>query len=794
MAGLAPGVVVAGVGLGWLAGAALQLHEAALWPLPVYVAALFCAVLLATTGRRRGWPWIVAAALAGQGLTGLHASLRVAERLDPALERVAVVAVGIVTSLPQRSATGVRFRFEPEAASHDGRPVVLPRRLELAWYTAAHEDGIGVQPPHALRAGERWRFTLRLRRPHGSFNPHGHDRELALFEQGVRATGHVRPGPAALLDAAAGAPVQRWRQAAREAIERQVPDRRIAGVLAALAVGDQGAIERDDWDLFRDTGVAHLMSISGLHVTMFAWLAGALLGALWRRSARLALWWPAPTAARWGGLACAAAYAVVAGFGVPAQRTLLMLASVVVLPSLGLRWPWPLVLLGAAVVVTLVDPWALLQPGFWLSFGAVALLLASEPARRSTPQAAPARATRLLAALRGGLRTQAVATLGLAPMTLVFFQQLSLVGFAANLVAIPLVTLLVTPLALLGLLAAPLWVVAAGLLEALSAWLGWLAAWPGAVWTSAAVPWGWQLAALAGGALAVMPLPWRLRLLAVPLVLPLVWPVVPRPVPGQFEVVAVDVGQGTAVLLRTATKLLVVDAGPQYGRDSDAGQRVLLPLLRARGERRIDLLLLSHRDADHVGGAAALLRGLPVARLSTSLEDGHPLRAAAPHTPCGDGQRWSWDGVDFQVLHPPAGELPASWPPNARSCVLRVAGPGGSVLLPGDVERLQELMLVERHAAALRSDVLVVPHHGSRTSSSAPFLDAVQPRVALIQAGHLNRFGHPAAEVLARLHERGIAVVASPSCGAWAWRSGAPLQGVCQRDAHRRYWHYAAVQ
>jgi competence protein ComEC len=269
-------------------------------------------------------------------------------------------------------------------------------------------------------------------------------------------------------------------------------------------------------------------------------------------------------------------------------------------------------------------------------------------------------------------------------------------------------------------------------------------------------------------------------------------PGVERPAPGRFELVAVDVGQGTAVLVRTRAHLLVYDAGPQYARDSDAGERVLLPLLRARGESRIDTLLLSHRDTDHVGGARSLLAALPVGALLSSLEAGHALRALAPHErPCSAGQAWDWDGVRFEVLHPRPAELARAATPNAVSCVLRVSADGqGSVLLAGDIEREQELALVERHGAALRSDVLLVPHHGSRTSSSAEFLAAVQPHTAVIQAGYRNRFGHPAAEVLARYHESGIAVVASPSCGAWTF---GPASSACERDAARRYWHHRAA-
>ena len=543
---------------------------------------------------------------------------------------------------------------------------------------------------------------------------------------------------------------------------------------------------REDWELFRQTGIAHLVSISGVHVTMFAWLAGALATRAWRRSARLMLWRPAPTAGRWVGLGLAVAYAGLAGWGVPAQRTVFMLALLVVLRSAGVRWPWPLVLLAAAVVVTALDPWALLQPGFWLSFAAVGLLMVSEPAGAGGQGPRGWRGW-----LGGHLRAQVVATLGLAPLSLVFFQQLSLVGFAANLVAIPLVTLLITPLGLAGVLLPGVWTLAAWAVQALVAALGLLAAWPGAVFNAAAAP-PWLVAgALLGALLAMLPAPWALRWLALPLVLPLLWPPLARPAPGGFDLVVADIGQGTAVLVRTHAHLLVYDAGPQYSRESDAGQRVLLPLLRARGEDRVDRLVVSHRDSDHAGGALSLLAGAPVAALHSSLEDAHPLRARGlPHTRCEAGQAWDWDGVHFEVLHPLASDYDRPLKPNALSCVLRVADARGrSVLLTGDIEAPQEAALLQRQGAVLASTLLLVPHHGSRTSSSPAFLDMVQPGTALVQAGYRSRFGHPAPDVVARYAERGITVVRSDQCGAWLWHDGA---ATCTRAVHRRYWHWQA--
>ncbi|MFZ2653096.1 MAG: ComEC/Rec2 family competence protein, partial [Burkholderiaceae bacterium] len=331
--------------------------------------------------------------------------------------------------------------------------------------------------------------------------------------------------------------------------------------------------------------------------------------------------------------------------------------------------------------------------------------------------------------------------------------------------------------------------------------LAWLAALPGAVWALAAAPAWAQGAALFGAALLIMPLPWRARLLALPLTFPLLMPQAALIEPGRFEVLALDVGQGTAVLVRTRGHLLMYDAGPQYSRDSDAGQRVLLPLLRGRGETRIDKLVLSHRDTDHVGGARALFAALPVREVTSSLEDSHPLLAAVVgHTRCEAGQSWSWDGVQFDILSPPRtlyggkdalpGERERRIKPNAMSCVLRIGSAQGHVLLTGDIEREQEAALVAAQGAALRSDVLVVPHHGSKSSSSAAFLDAVSPRLGIIQAGYRNRFGHPAPEVVARYVERGIVTLESARCGAWSWPAGDGAGGTCLRETTQRYWRH----
>ncbi|HYD76397.1 DNA internalization-related competence protein ComEC/Rec2 [Ramlibacter sp.] len=802
---------------GAVLGPALQLQQPQLWPLPVYAAVLAAGLAgllpaLAWRGAGRAPVVLAFAALAAFGLCGSRAALFAAQALDPALEGRNLVVTGTISSMPQRHDWGQAFRFAVDEAALDGRPVRLPRRLSLGWYAAsAFADEALVEPQRAapaLRAGDRWQLTVRLRAPHGNVNPHGFDFELWLWEQGVQATGYVRTGrddpPPRLVGASWRHPVERARQSVRDAILARVADPNAAGIVAALVAGDQNAIARDDWDVFRATGVAHLMSISGLHVTMFAWLAGALVGRAWRRSVRLCLAWPAQHAALFGGLLLAAAYALFSGWGVPAQRTLLMLAAVAGLRLSGRRWPWPATWLLAAAVVVTADPWALVQPGFWLSFVAVGVLFATDTAGERPPSSFPRRRESSASAFSGAvacstartwidrllalLREQGIVTLALSPLTLLLFGQVSVVGLLANLVAIPWVTLVVTPLAMVGVLVAPAWDLAAFAVQALAAGLQQLAALPFAVWYGAAPPLWAGAAGVLGGVLLALRWPAPVRALGVPLLLPVLLWQAPRPAAGEFELLAADVGQGNAVLVRTASHTLLYDAGPRFGADSDAGQRVLVPLLRALGER-VHAVVLSHRDSDHTGGAAAVLAMQPQAALLASLEPDHALVAQNAGQPCLAGRRWEWDGVRFEFLHPSAAGAGRAARPNTLSCVLRVANAAQAALLAGDIEQPQEAALLAR-GAALRAQVLLVPHHGSRTSSSEAFLDAVQPRWALVQAGYRNRFGHPAAAVLERYVQRQVEVVESARCGAAWWSSARPDAIRCERQAEPRYWRH----
>lgn len=786
-----PGVVL---------GVALQLQQAVLWSPAAYggllVAAAVFAVLAsgagrAGPGRRRHAARVLAALLAGAlfaaGSTGLRATHHQALALDAGLEGVDLVLTGQVATLPQRGADSDRFEFDVTAASGSGGPVRVPPRVLISDFRRG-------EPGRDWRAGDRWRLTVRLRRPHGNANPHGFDRERWLWEQGIGATGYLRDGPRdaapVFLGAGGWYPVERARQGVAGDIASRVTDARSAGVLSALVVGDQAAIDRGDWALFRDTGVAHLMSISGLHVTVFAWLATGVIGWGWRRLAHL---WPgaliavpAPRAAAWGGVLSAAAYALFSGWGVPAQRTVLMLAVVVGLGQGVRRWPWPAVWTLAMVAVLLLDPWALLQPGFWLSFFAVGILFA---AGRRLPHRTSAETGTAPAWRRAGqaglalLREQALMTVALAPLGLVLFGQVSVIGLVANLFAIPWVTLVVTPLAMLGVLLSPLWDLAALAVQAMVAALVWLG---GPDWASLhrpIPPWPLAVAGVAGAVLLCLRLPWSLRLGGAVLLAPMLAWSPARPVAGEFEVTAIDVGQGSAILVRTAGHSLLYDTGPRFGPGSDAGDRIVVPLLRALGEAP-DTVVVSHRDSDHAGGSAAVRAAWPAVRWLASFGEGER---------CLAGQRWRWDGVDFEVLHPapehfgPEGE--GRLDSNAMSCVLRIDNGRRAAWLSGDLDAERETRLALAQPS-LRADLLMAPHHGSATSSSPVLLNTLRPTVALIQSGYRNRFGHPAPVVVDRYRERGMRWRASPHCGAATWRSEVPGEVRCHRDTDRRYWHH----
>lgn len=795
--------------------------------------------------RRLPWAWLAMSALAVLVLawssTGWRACSRMHEAVPDAWAGKAVPVIVQVEGLPQAVPGGTLFdarvvSWLPLGGMDAGVMAQdWPRHLSLRM--TVQEGALPV-------AGERWQLLVQLHAPDGQSNPGGFDGTLAYFERGVRAVGSVQgkaPGKgqaAHRISDQAEWPWQgvmdRWRLRIRALIFEHVPDRRAAGILAGLSVGDQSAIEHEDWDLFRQAGITHLVSISGAHIAMFGWMAALLVRRLWSLWPRGMHWWPAPDVAMWAALCASGLYAVLAGWGVPAQRTVWMMALVCWLRAGGRRWPWPLVWASSAVGLTVLDPWALRQAGFWLSYVAVGVLLSSgmNGARQGGHEhevPTPALGVRMqswAAQAWGGLltlvRIQCLITLALMPLSLVVFQQASLSSLLVNLIAIPAFTIGITPMALLGAIWAPCWDAGVWMINGLMGLVASLVHWWPAMASSPVLPWWVALCGVVAGAALALPLSWRLRLGLLPFFVPMFclpqgWHLLPAPRPGSFALIAADVGQGTAVLVRTAHHTLLFDTGPRIGEQLNAGDRTLLPLFRALGVNQLDALMISHQDTDHVGGAAAIIGQMPVAKLISSLDEAHALRhqpgtdgAALPHVACQAGQQWEWDGVHFEVLHP--------WPqdyasrserePNAMSCVLKVSASDqgrASALLTGDIEADQEAALVAQDAARLHSTVLVAAHHGSQTSSTAGFLQAVQPEQVVVQVGRRNRYGHPSPPVLARYEAMQLNWVATPACGAFVWSTdqehaelpeqagaiqagAAPRLGQCWRPGHHRYW------
>ena len=763
--------------------------------LPSWTVLLACAgaALLAMLVLRGIARAIATAALCGLCWAAGAAHLALAAALPHADEGRDIAITGVVASLPHRFDGGVRFQLDVLEVETKGATV--PPRIILSWYGQQAGD------PNHIRPGERWRLVVRLQRPHGNANPHGFDYEAWLLEQGVRATGYVRPAASrnARLDDStpgAGYAVERARGLLRERILKTLDGQPYAGVIVALVIGDQRGIGQDDWDIFNRTGISHLVSISGLHITMVAGLAAWLMSYLWRGSfwtdARLPLRLPAQKAAALAGAVTALLYVLLAGFGVPAQRTFYMLAVVALALWCGRIAAASHVLCLALGVVILLDPWAMLWPGFWLSFGAVAAILYACTGRVGMAS----RGWRASLAL--GARTQWAVMLGLTPLTLLLFGQVSLVSPIANALAIPVISLFVTPLALIGsVLPAPLAGVVLGMahlaIELLAWLLAWLAAPALAVWSAPAPSGPILLLALAGTAWMLAPRGWPQRWTGLAAWTPLLTQLPGAPPFGQFTVTAFDVGQGMALLVETRHHRLLYDTGPQYAPGASGATRVLLPYLRGRGIKHLDTLVISHSDLDHIGGAAGLLQAVKVNAVTSSLPPQHgALRGASTHRRCAAGQSWHWDGVDFEMLGPtPASYAEPGLKPNARSCVLRIAVANEAILLAGDIEAAQEAALLRGGGQRLRADVLLAPHHGSGTSSTAGFLRAVAPTLGIFQVGHRNRYRHPQAKVYARYAEMGIERMRTDQRGAITLQFGAGpgIEASAWRDTRARYWH-----
>ena len=727
-----------------------------LWLITVAVAAGILAGL-------RYWRWLFLCL--GLLWAVVFAMIRLADRLPEALEGIELPITGVIVDLPDQNERRTRFDFCVTESAQK-----LPSKLRLSWY----------YPDQPVKAGQHWSFTVKLKRPHGSLNPGGFDYERWLFTEGIAATGYVRPSPKPVLKGSESAwsSIAVWRQSIVDRLSLIASDRPSLALIKALTIGDGSSISQHQWDVFRKTGTTHLVVISGSHVGLIAGLVYFLVLKLWARTGLLA--WSPQRVAAVTAMLTAIFYAGLAGFSVPTQRSVIMLAVVMTAIILQ-RNTRPFNTLAVALFAVLVlDPLAVLSAGFWLSFLAVSLIIYTVAGRLG-------KSGYLLEMIKINWAT----SVGLSPLLLFFFQQVSLVSPLANFIAVPVISLLAVPVSLLGVL----------LMYSLPFFAGWLffavdGVLQGLWWLLSALselpiatinqgqPSVWALVyTLPGILLLLAPVGMPARALSLVMFLPLVFTAPKKPEPGAINLTLLDVGQGLSTVVQTANHWLVYDTGAKFSAESDMGQSALLPFLRQQGAGKIDTLVIRHGDNDHIGGAVSLLRGIPTAQVLTSVPQ--QLSDYAPLS-CKARQSWVWDSVSFTLLSPQQ----AFVSDNDNSCVLKIQSEQGVVLLTSDIEAAAESWLVETYGNKLKADVLIAPHHGSKTSSSAGFLQAVHPEYVLIPAGYRNQFGHPHEEVLQRYQQINAqwrntadsgAITLSVQDGLWVVQS--------LRDTDGKYWN-----
>ena len=714
----------------------------------------------------------IAICLCGICWAQIHASIYLQHVLPEKFAGEDVVITGYISNIPVTDETVQRFILDVVEFNAGDYPGQTPERLKLSWYYG-----------EPVRAGETWQFYVRLKPPHGFMNPGGFDYEAWLFQNGIHATGYVRESdvnrmlqPAGLFDDTAG------RQRIAEIITSMPDGSAFAGFVAALAVGDRSAIDPRQWDVLINTGTNHLMAISGLHIGLAAafgfWLCRRLLPACIMQTI------PAQHAAMTAAVIVALIYAMLAGFAIPTQRALLMLVCVAG-ASLLRRTTRPMDVLSVALLLVLLwDPAAVMSAGFWFSFLAVAVIFHALTGRMARSRW-----------LKWGWM-QLVIALALFPLSLFLFQQASLVSPLANLFMVPYVSLLVVPLILLGLLILPISAAASAALFGLAdslfdlIWplLQWLSDFPYSHLLKAQPGIFMTIMALAGVGILLAPRIRYWRAVGIVLLIPaVIWQPQP-PQAGAYELNVLDVGQGLAIVIRTRSRTLVYDTGARFSDRLDSGEAVLLPFLTHEGIEKIDLLMISHGDGDHIGGAESLLEAYPHTPV---LGQGIDELSTPWRKFCEAGQKWTWDGVDFTVLHPDGATYTAT---NNRSCVLKVEGEGGSVLIPGDIERQVETRLLKHSRDKLTADILIAPHHGSNSSSGVSFIEAVSPEIVIFAAGYRNRYQFPKQKIVARFamlgsrmytsgHSGAIRILVHPQLGITAVES--------YRDSRRKYWNHS---
>ncbi len=693
------------------------------------------------------------------------------------LERQDVQVQGHIIHLPQRTDFGWRFDFVPSQLQWQQQSFPSFGTIRLNWY--------GEKLP-TVSPQQTWQFTVRLKRVHSLLNPATVDYSSHLLQQRIRATGYIRPQGAQLLNNPPHSfSIDNFRYSLRQKLHQALSALPSQGIFIALTLGERYFITDEQWQVLRHTGTAHLVAISGLHISLIALFVFWLTRLLWASLPSLVLRLPAPRIAACAAIVAALAYALLAGWSIPTQRAFIMVSIAASAHLFARQLSFSHLLSLALLGVLLWDPFAPLSAGFWLSFSAVAILWYFSRGRLWQQQ------SRWRHYIHQFSRTQWALMLGLAPLSLWIFGFISLGSFLANALAIPLIGFYI-PFALVSVLAMLVWpplgIWCVQFLTAALDYLWWLLAWLSqTTWTTwqHAPPPMWALGfACIGVLILLLPKGMPSRWVGLVWLLPLLFASRPQPKQGEYWLTVLDVGQGLAVVVQTAQHTLVYDTGPAFRSGFNTGEAVVLPFLQAQGVQQIDTLLVSHEDTDHSGGAPALIDSLPVREVLTSAPKSF---GDVPHRACAAGQQWQWDGVSFSIVHPAT-----TWNgnDNDRSCVLKISNGQVSSLLTGDILARSERYLAHTNPQALAANILVVPHHGSASSSTPAFVQAVSPQWVLFSSGYLNRFGFPKPEIVARYQQLPeVQLFNTAADGALLLRVGNTVKLETARKRERRFWH-----
>ena len=776
--------------IAFLIGIVVFLHVAALppqWILLSLSVAILALLGLPQNQILTGTPRaILCAMICGFLWAFIRADIILSDGLDRMTEGETAIVTGQVVSLPEILDSGIRFEFQiNEMKSQDGNVLRNPGKVRLGWY----RDNIEVKP------GQHWQLYVRLKRPYGFSNPGGFDYEGWLFQHRIRATGYVRNGEQNKLTHQAPIfSINHQRYLLRNLINRSYLSDSgdfEKSLLLALSLGDRSKVSPQQWRTLTQTGTSHLLAISGLHIGLVSGLFFILGRWLWALSGSLPLYLASQRFAALSGLFGALMYAALAGFAIPTQRALVMLSIWMLSHFFYRKIAITDIIATSLLAVLIIDPFAAMDVSFWLSFVAISIIAYGMTCRVNGN----------ISWWRSGWwkwgRVQYLIAVGLFPLLVLWFQQVPLVGIFANIVAVPYISLLVIPLVLLGIILL-VFVFPAGefvlqlagqALSVLWPFLDYCSGLEFNLWHSASPSTLAFSSGMIGVLIILLPKGIPARWIGVIWLLPLLFPQSEKPEFGDFWLTQLDVGQGLASVIQTQNHSLIYDTGDRYSEQFNAGKAVIIPFLKYQHIQHPDLLIVSHGDRDHIGGTSDILAQYFEIHVLTSVRE----KITHPYLDnCVEGQRWRWDGVDFEILNPTlSASMQGNIQGNNASCVLKVGNAQGSVLLTGDIERTVESRLVRssRSKEKLSATVLIAPHHGSKTSSSTFFIDAVSPKYVVFPVGYRNRFGFPKQDIISRYESRQVKMLNTARDGALAFKFEASgISFIRHRQQNWRFW------